>query len=208
MILHYSASNYLRFCWNPQFLFSQEISVLGFSTSRKKICQQILFIKNFFSGKKPICVKIFHKQNGRWIHLSKKNEKNCRRKWRQNSSAQGEQEKNKKQNGVRTPLVDKEDKKGLNDDFLTDKTGHKRVVARLFCIGILSGLKVTESETYLKFLRRSKFTDISKPFLTIRCNLDLYFCMILCWRCILFTDLNFVRGKCGFWKEATKLPWR
>ena len=69
-------------------------------------------------------------------------------------------------------------------------------------------LNVTESETGLKFLLRSKFTDARKPFLAIRYNLDLHFCTILCWQGILFIDRNFVRGKCGFWEKAPKLPWR
>ena len=54
-----------------------------------------------------------------------------------------------------------------------------RVAARLFFIGMLGGLNVTESETDLKFLLQSKFTDISKPFLGIRCNLDLHFRTVL-----------------------------
>ena len=58
---------------------------------------------------------IFRKQNGGWTHLCKKNKKSCRREWRPNSSAQGEQEKQKKKNGVWTPLVHKEDKKDLNE---------------------------------------------------------------------------------------------
>ena len=64
--------------------------------------------------KKLLLVTIFRKQNGGWTHLRKKIKENCRRKWRLNSSAQGEHEK-KKENGVRTPLVPKEDKKGLNE---------------------------------------------------------------------------------------------
>ena len=33
------------------------------------------------------------------------------------------------------------------------------------------------------------------------------FCRIICWQCVLFIDLNSVRGKCGFWKKVTRLPW-
>ena len=44
-----SASNLPHFCGNPQFLFSLEISVLGFPTSGKKILKKnIFFVKNFF----------------------------------------------------------------------------------------------------------------------------------------------------------------
>ena len=65
-----------------------------------------------------------------------------------------------------------------------------------------------ESETDLKFELRSKSTDRSKPFLAIQCNLDLHFRTILCWRRILYIDLNYVRGKCGFWKKASRLRRR
>ena len=96
------------------FLFSLEISVHGFSISGKKSTSNFFFVKKFLSvEKKLICITIFGRQNGSWTHLPKKNKKNCRWKWR-NSSAQGEQEKKKKENGVRTRLVPKEDKKGLN----------------------------------------------------------------------------------------------
>ena len=62
-----------------------------------------------------------------------------------------------------------------------------------------------ESEKVLKFFLRSKSTDRSKPFLAIQCNLDLHFCMILCWWRILFINLNYVRGKCCFLKEGDKI---
>ena len=55
---------------------------------------------------------------------------------------------------------------------------------------------------------RSKSTDRSKTILAIQCNLDLHFRTSLYWWRNLFIDLNFVRGKGGFWKKATRLPWR
>ena len=74
----YSASNLPHFCGNPQFLFSLEISVLGFPTSGKKIL------------KKKFCsLKIFP-----W----KKKQKTIpcndfpQTKWRLNSPAQEEKE--------------------------------------------------------------------------------------------------------------------
>ena len=62
-----SASNLPHFCGNLQFLFSPEISVLGFPTSGKKILKKkFFFVKNFFSVKKKqlFPVTIFPKQNG------------------------------------------------------------------------------------------------------------------------------------------------
>ena len=85
-----SASNLPHFCGNPQFLFSLEISVLGFPTSGKKSSKKIFFP---WKKKQLFRVTIFRKQNGGWTHLRKKNKNFFRRKWRPSSSAQGEQEK-------------------------------------------------------------------------------------------------------------------
>ena len=83
----------------------------------KKNPQIIFFsLKILFHEKKMLRVTIFRKQNGGWIHLSKKNKKNCRRQCRTNS-VQGEQKKTT--NGYRTSLVLKEDKKGLNEPQTT-----------------------------------------------------------------------------------------
>ena len=79
-----------------------------FNFKKKKSASKFFSLKFCFCGKKMIYVSIFRKQNGSWTRLRKKNKKNCRRKWRPNSSAQGEP----KQNGVQTHL--KEDKKDLN----------------------------------------------------------------------------------------------
>ena len=74
-----SASNLPHFCGNPQFLFSLEISVLGFPTSGKKILKKIFFsLKIFFREKKkqkPVPCNDFPQT-----------------KWRLNSPAQEEQE--------------------------------------------------------------------------------------------------------------------
>ena len=120
-----SASIFPHFCRNPQFSFSLKISAHGFSTPGKKSANI------FFRLKKMLCVTIFCRQNGSWTHLRKKNKKNCWRKWLTNSSVQGEQEKRKKENGVGTHLVPKEDEKVLKEPqttifhLLTDKIGCK-----------------------------------------------------------------------------------
>ena len=100
-----------------------------FNFRGKKRKYFFFFVKIFFGGKKLLRVTIFCRQNGGWTHLHKKNKKS-RRKWRTHSSAQGEQGK-KKENGVRTPLVPKEGKRGLKEPqktifhLLTDKIGCK-----------------------------------------------------------------------------------
>ena len=80
------------------------------------------------------------------------------------------------------------------------------LVAEIYIM--LGGLDVTVRVRDLKFELWSKSTDSSKHFLAIQCNLDLHFHRILCWRRILYIDLNYVKGKCGFLKKATRLPRR
>ena len=115
---HFSA-----FCGNPQFSFSLEISEHGFSTSGKKSAN------NFFPWEKKTASCHDFPQT----------------KWRLNLPAQEEQEKllkkmankficargTRKKRKRQTPLVPKEDNKGLNEPqtiifhLLTDKIGCK-----------------------------------------------------------------------------------
>ena len=193
-----------HFWGNSEFSFSLEISALGFSTSRKKTCQQIFSVEKKLVhitisankiAAKLTCAKRrkIVKENGRQIFLRKENKKK------------------KTQNGVWTPPVHKEDDKGLNEPQTTIFSPITLVVnwsCSPFVLHMygLYGLNITESETYLKFLRWSEFTNVSQCPDPMQSKLDLHFCAILCWRCSLLIDLNFVREKCGLWKKATKLP--
>ena len=128
-------------------------------------------------------VTIFRKQNGGWTHLRKNNI----------FLEDGDQvllRKENKKNGIQTPLVRKEDKKGGNEpqttilNLLTDK------------IGLLT---VITSETDLKF-GGSKSTNRSTTIL-VQCIFA---------RALLTAQLIY-RSKWeenGFWKKATRLPWR
>ena len=101
-----------------------------FSTLGKKSANSFFFCLKFFNAKKNLLrVTIFRNQIAA--------ELTCTRKTRKIVEENGEQilrkenKKNKKENGLQTPLVPKEDKKGLNKPqttifhLLTDKIGGK-----------------------------------------------------------------------------------
>ena len=89
-------------------------------------------------------VTIFRKQNGGWTHLRKKN-----KIFLEENGDQVLLRKENKKNGIQTPLVRKEDKKGGNEpqttilNLLTDKIGLHWHDRQFECD--------SESETDLKF---------------------------------------------------------
>ena len=73
---------------------------------------------------------------------------------------------------------------------------------------MLGGLNVTVRVRHLKFELRSKSTDRKKTFTREPVHSRSAFLRDPLLTAHLIIDLNYVRGKCGFWKKATRLPQR